>query len=189
MVSNIAVVAQIAGPQKAVSLLAKSVKLKQLGPIGDEIVDLLAPPEQNGEDGKPLPPEVQQLTQQLQAMQQQLQEAGEIIKTEKVKVDGQKELKAMDLNFQREKTAIDSETKIAVAELGARVERLTLFLEERARLGIQQHELGLATADAAHERLMAEQAHNQALEQAEQGLAGQLTVQANQPQPENGAGA
>lgn len=204
MVSNIAVVAQIAGPQKAGQLLAKSVKLKQLGPIGDEIVELLEPPEPMGQDGKPLPPEAQALMQENQTLKSQLQQAVQTIQTdthkEQVKIVGQKMLKEMDIAADERKSQRDSETKIAVAELGAKVDRLTLFAEERERLGLQMHEDVQAVKERLHEMNMAQaahqqaldaadQAHQQALEQGNQGVVGQLAVQAAAPQPQAGAGA
>jgi hypothetical protein len=48
-----------------------------------------------------------------------------------------------------EKTRMDNETRLAVAELGAKVDRLTLFMEERARLGLQ----GADAVQAGHDRL------------------------------------
>ena len=205
MLSGLGEIAQIAGPQAAKVILAKSVKLKQLGPIGDEIVQLLDPPPPNGPNGKPLAPEAQALMGQIQQLTQQLQQAQQELQTKQLEYQNKIQLKDMDLAFDREKLASDRETKLAVAELSAKVDRMALFLQERERLGLhassiqdQLHEAREGVKDRLHEVSMhalehhtdtakAEQAHQHAKELGDQGLAGQLTVQANQPPP-NGRG-
>jgi hypothetical protein len=158
LITNIGMIAEIAGPPKALMVLAKSIKLKLLGPIGDEIVDLLSPPGPKGKDGKPLPPEAQALLGQLQQLQQKLQQAEQAIQNKTVEkqadLQGKKEIEGMRLDFERWKVEHQDETKVAVAELGAKVERLTLFLQERARLGLALDK----AADRAHEKV--ESAHD-----------------------------
>jgi hypothetical protein len=113
------------------------------------------------EQGLNVPPELQAklaaADQQIQQLTQQLQEATAPGAIERVKQEGQQQIKAADLQFQREKLEADNETKIAVAELGAKVDRLALFLEERARLGVEAaehadraHDVGLKAMDQAH---------------------------------------
>jgi hypothetical protein len=198
MVSNVQTLTPVLGPQRTLKLLAKSVKMKQLGPVGDEIVDLLDPPAPNGKDGKPIPPEMQALMGQVQQLHQQLQAAAQEIKQgtakEQMKLEGQMAIERMKQEFEDRRAARDSETKITVAELGAKVDRLTLFLEERARLGMQQqeaheaakdriHDVNMARHAAATQAAAADQAHEQALEQGQQGVEGQLAVQAAAPEP------
>jgi hypothetical protein len=74
LMKNLAEIGQLAGSQRALKLLASSVKLKQLGPIGDQIIELLDPPVP-GKDGKPLPPEVAQLMAENQQLKQLLEQA------------------------------------------------------------------------------------------------------------------
>ncbi len=76
---------------------------------------------------------------------------------------------ALDRQSEDQRAAMDRETKLAVAELGAKVDRLTLFLEERARLGSQAHDVGMAAMAHAHGVAQAEQGQAQALEQGDQG--------------------
>lgn len=200
MTSNLPTIAQLAGPQRALALLAKSVKLKRLGPIGDEIVKLLEPPAQNGPNGKPLPPEVQAMVQQLQSqlqqVQQEMQKAGQIIQTDQVKANSAKELKMLDIQFQREKLDRDNETKLAVAELGAKVDRLALFLEEREQLGLQRqaladrlHESTEFAKDRIHDVVTSAQDHGEAIDQGAAGVQGQVAAAQPEQAPADGAAA
>lgn len=152
---------------------------------------MLAPPVQQmlkaKENGQaPLPPEIQQQLQQAQegtkALLDRVKELEAKIEGKVVEQQGKIELEAMKLSAQSEEKAKDRETKLAVAELGAKVDRLQLFLEERARLGAERHETALAGAQAGHEDQMARigamhdsmaagQDHDQAMEQQQQAAA------------------
>jgi hypothetical protein len=63
---------------------------------------------------------------------------------------------------------MDREVKLAVAELGAKVDRIALFLDERARLGAQAHETGITAMNQLHDHAMADQGQQAALEQGDQ---------------------
>lgn len=137
--------------------------------------------------GQDIPPVVMQ---QLAQKDQQLKELSQIahgmqqkIDTDETKYRYQERIELAKLKFQAEKTEADNETKIAVAELSAKVDRLALFMEERARLGIHAHEGAMAASDAAHEADMMQMEHRNALEQGAQAAA-----LAPEPSP-NGSGA
>lgn len=125
-----------------------------------------------GIDQDPNDPQAQrdaaQLAQENQALKGQLQEMAKLLETDGLKLQTQERIadkkNAITLVQSREA----NETKLAVAEESAKVERMGLFLEERARLGVQQHETSMAAADAGHEERMAQAAHQQAIEQAQQ---------------------
>lgn len=171
---------QMVGPQKAAELIAEAIRLKAVGPIGDNMANIISPkPPEPGE-----PPSPQLLAQQ-QAESQQLQQENEQLKQQiamgpiaKAKIDAASREKIATANLEAKR--MDNETKLAVAELGAKVDRIALFLEERARLGVQAHEADLASHDRAHEAGLAamehahgleagQQAHDQNLEAGEQG--------------------
>ena len=160
--------------------------------------------------GQEIPPAVQaQLAgaqQQVQALTAQLQEATKPGAVETIKQHGAQAIKDMELTFQAQKTQADNETKLAVAELGAKVDRLALFLKERARLGVvdqalhaQAHEVGMTALDQQHARETADTAHAQGMESsavqaqtaaeaADAERAHQAEMQAAaQPQPKGGA--
>ncbi len=165
---------------------------------------MLAPPIQklleSKQQGLQIPPSVQaqmqqgqqiieHLTKTVQALEQQVQtdavkQQGEMARAQ-LKAQTDLELKRLDLFSKADEAAKDRETKITVAELGAKVDRLQLFLEERARIGSQAHETATAAADAGHDQMLAQQAHDQALEQQQQAAqhaqAGMVTQAALQP--------
>ncbi len=188
IISN-ALLMQMVGPQKGAKLTAQAIRLKAVGPIGDEMADIIDP-KQPDEGAPPTPQQVQDLQTQLQQTQAQLQEAMKPTAVEEVRQKGAADIKRMELDFQDKKLAIESEVKIAVAELGAKVDRLTLFLEERARVGVQAHDATQAEHDRAHEVGMAALQHGHALAAGAQGsdLAMQQAehAQAIAPEPAGG---
>lgn len=176
------------------------VRLKNLGPIGDEIAERLTPPEfRKPKDGQQVDPQqlaqaAQQAQAQLQECEQALSAAMEDLKTKKVERETQLEIKRLDVAFQQWKVQQESETKITVAELGAKIERIELFLQERERLGLRVdtaaervHASLEAEADRQHEASMAVMSHDHAIDQGAAGVEGQIAVQAAAPQPEAGA--
>jgi hypothetical protein len=137
------------------------------------------------------------------ALKQQLQAAGMAIQTKQVEQQGKLEVVKIQEAADTQRNRENNETKLAVAELGAKVDRLTLFLEERARLGIQQHEAGMALMDhaattqqqgqvGAQDAALAAQQHDQALQQGDQAHGQALVQNAQQaaltPPPQNESG-
>ena len=163
MVSQLQVLAPIIGPQKTAALLAKSVKTKQLGVIGDEIVDLLEPPKPMGKDGKPVPPEMLAAQQQMQQMQQEIQKLQHIIEVDQVKMNGQKDIEQMKLSGQHEKTVTDANTKLAIAGLTERVDRMALELEHTRHARTLVHEAREGVKDRLHDVTLKQQDHTSEL--------------------------
>lgn len=179
---------QLVGPQKAQELIAEAIRLKAVGPIGDHMAEIIDP--KPPEEGQPLTPEQLQRAQaELQGLQQENQQLKQAMETDEAKQRGAVEKAHLEVES-REKIALaeiasretialaqleakkaDNETKLAVAELGAKVERLALFLEERARLGVQDHETGLAERRMAHESDEAREAREAAERTAAEGRA------------------
>jgi hypothetical protein len=128
-----------------------------------------------GIDQDPNDPQAQQDPQALaaenQALKAQMQQMQALLEKEGLKVQAQKAIAASKDATTLEKTRMDNETKLAVAELGAKVDRMALFLDERARLGTQQHDSALAAADAGHDEHMARMGHAHAIEQGQQQAA------------------
>lgn len=166
------------GPEKANKIAALAVKLKVkqtgIGAIGDEIVDIIDPPQ---EEGQQPDPRLAQAMQHIQELTGILQRAAQEKQAKVVENQGKFAIAQMQEQAESQRAALDRETKLAVAELGAKVDRLTLFLEERARVGAQQHEMGLAAADAAHEKDLATRDTLQALAQPAAGGAGPIEAQ------------
>lgn len=204
LVSNLAVIAQVSGPKPAAAVLARSIRLRNGGPEMDMLADILEPPEFKKKDGQEPPsPEVMSLQQEVQQLKGVLQQAAQEKQAKVVEIQGKFAIAQMQESAESERAAADREVKLAVAELGAKVDRMALFFEERARVGLQaqtaaegardrSHDAMSQARDHAHDRLMAQQSHAQALEQGQQGVAGQLTVAqqaAELTPPADGAGA
>lgn len=188
IVANQALI-QVVGPQKAAELMALAIRLKDVGPIGDEMADTISP--KPPDEGQPPTPE--QLARQvaesqatIQQLQLQLQEAMKPTAVEEIRQQGATQIKAMELDFQREKLAVESETKIAVAELSAKMDRIELFLEERARLGVEQenararaHEVGMSSMQQqadAEEAERGRQAESEEAQRARQAAASEAAA-------------
>lgn len=170
---------------------------------------MLAPPilqklaEKDGQGQ--IPPQVQaQMTQ----LQQQLQQASEIIKTDQVKQHAalvQAKIKA-DTDLKKAQFDADQAIRlqqmknaaaIAVARISASKEAMLLAAEsaeERLATGLEQaHEVGMTVMDHAHEQEMAQmnQAHaqdQQAAQQAHEADQAQQAQAAAQQEPGYGAG-
>lgn len=120
--------------------------------------------------GQPMTPQMQQAMQQMQQLAAENQALKQALqgRTVEKQMEGQNKLQvtAVQEQAENERNRADNETRLAVAALGSQVERLTLFLEERARLGIQQADADAAHLDRAHEVGMA--AMNQGHSDAQQ---------------------
>lgn len=122
------------------------VRLKNLGPIGDklaEVLDVLAPPpvQKLKQGGQPESPEVQQMQAQLQQAQQMIQQLQQALQTEQVKVQGQLQI-----------VEKEGEIKIAIEELKGKqqIERLQIQVaaDIDTREDEQIHDVAMAGADA-----------------------------------------
>lgn len=147
------------------------VKLKNLGPIGDEISKRLVPPDiaaQEGQQGPPLPPQVQQMmAQQKQTLMQQAQLIVELKQQLDAKLpDVQAKIAIATLQEDTKRLAIQSQ--IRIAELQTGVQSAVAKLE--AQVGAIQHAMDTADsqADRDHEAALAQQAQEAAAAQAAQ---------------------
>lgn len=189
------------------------VKLKNLGPIGDEIADRLTPPQFRktpGADGEQLPPQVQamlgQAKQETQKLQQDLAQALDEIKTERVKAQTAVNIKQMELDSKERTADKDRAARIEIARITAAkqtADQIREQLEEAIALGVKQHhESAEATKQRAHEVGQAvlehhqdleksTQTHQQKLEQGAQATEGQMATQQQAadlaPDPTQGA--
>lgn len=188
---------QIVGPQKAAELTALAIRLKAVGPIGDEMAEVISPKPPD-EGAPPTPEQMQQLQAQMQGMGQQLQEAQQFIQTEQakhqasvqsaqVKADGDAAAGAADVELkwriaqleaetELEKVRLQEATKLQLAEYTLRGTQMQAELDAREQeLGAQQqaetqaHEATEAAMGRDHEGAMATMGHAQSLEAGEQG--------------------
>ena len=187
LAGNIPILIQLIGPDRTAKILSLSIQMKQLGPKGDEIAEIISPSDAPGAN---LPPQVQAAMGQ---QQQKLQQAQLVIQTLQAEVQ--------KLNQEKEGKVVDNQYKLALERMK---NNYTLALEkmkiegnivaaatktniqagaEGAQMGMdllhkfhdQAHEVGMTAMEQAHERAMSDQEHQQQLEQ----IAAQP-----QPQPE-----
>jgi hypothetical protein len=158
------------------------VKLRNLGPIGEQIAERLTPPQFAGQgDDESMPPtakaamaQAQQQVQQLQAVIQQLQQ--------------EKAAKMVEKNVALQQTALQEKTKLIVAQATLDRQNAETILQSQLEnlnniLG-QLHDHATIAHQADQDRQTAELEHQHALAQGQQAAA--LTPPPNSPQ--NGAG-
>jgi len=186
LVQNIATIAQVSGPKAAAKIMGLGIKLKNIGALGDAMAEIISP----SDDSDRQLPQLQQENEQLKAAVQQLQQLADdnqakllIAKGKDDTAKGIAEIKAI---ADADNNRADNETRLAVAELGAKVERLTLFLEERARLGVESHEVGSAIMAHEHAKELAGMQHGQAMEQGQIAHEQALEQAAVPPPPMEG---
>ena len=141
---------------------------------------MLAPPiqqmlAQQAQGQSPVPPaiqaQMQQLQQRLQDAEKLLQHAAQELQSDNAKHQTDLRKTQMEIESKERIAALDRETKITVAELGAKVDRMSLFLEERARIGSQQHEAAMSVMDQQHQAEQAGMGQQQEAQQAAYGRA------------------
>lgn len=170
LVSEIGMIAQIAGPAAAKKVLAESIQNKVQGPAGDALAAIIDPPqdEMNPQQAQQAMAENQQLKGALQQMQAALD--GKVVEKQ-VEQRGKFEIAQLQEQGETIRNREDNETKLAVAAISSKMDHLSqqmaLFFEERNRLGTQQHEQAQADADRAHDLGMTALSHRQTQEQAE----------------------
>lgn len=150
------------------------VKMKELGPIGDEIAARLTPPQfRKPPNMQDLPAEAQQafaqMAGELQQVQQLLQQAAQTIQTKKVELESKERIAAAD-RASREKIAlVQGETQLSVTAMKADMDAaLTLLQTQMEHI---EAELG-RTHDARQAVL------GQAPEQGMLGAQGELDAEA-----------
>jgi hypothetical protein len=160
-------VIEMAGPQKGLKIVAQSIRAKNLGPQVDAIADVLDPENQN---------DPAQTQQQLEGAKHQIQEMGQALQQLTIEkhakvldIQSKEKIAAAEIASKERIAAADRETKISVAELGAKVDRMQLFLDERARIGLQADDAAATAAEHTHEAAMSQMEHQQGLEAAQQG--------------------
>jgi hypothetical protein len=215
-------IVQQQAPDLIVKAQSSAMGVGQLSPILEELADRITPPQfkkpkpGEGPDPQQLQQQVAEAGQQVQQLNAMIQKLTQEIQTKQVEQQGKIEqahieadkdmamavmdhatkqrIATAELASKERQAAMDRETKLAVAELGAKEERIRLFIEERARLGAQiedatqehlnrAHEAAMLTLDHATAMAQGDQAHQQALEQGDQGFTHDLATASAVPPP------
>lgn len=175
LVEQLPLIAQISGPPAAAKLLSLAIQMRELGPKGDEMAEIIAPTS---------PDKAAQLGQQLGAMQQQVQQGQQIIQQlqaelQKLQLEKQGKLIDNQARMTIEKMKIDAQ--IAMAEVNTKAQQLNermAFIQDiwkqlhqtaadnNQQVLDQQHQQQMQAMDQAHERQLASQQQQAAAQQA-----------------------
>jgi hypothetical protein len=162
---------QMLGPQKAQKIAALAVKLKVkqtgIGAIGEEIVDIIDPP-QNGPEMTP-----EQMQQQLAELQGQLQQAQQMLQQaameqeaglakERAKTERDLLLSEIDERLQRHLQAVKGQQAVEQIQVKGAVD---LAKQDDA----QRHDVGLGAAEAEEAKAAAQMSALQALAKPQDG--------------------
>lgn len=172
-------------PPQAAKLLAMAIQMKQLGPKGDQMAEIISPPDQ----GQNIPPQAQAAIAQAQGMAQQmkaeldkllLEKQGKVVENEyRLRIEQMKQ--STDIELQR----LENELKIGIAEVQTKAqsqsERQAFVKDLWEQLRSHAHEIGLQASQQAHEREMAgRQAEIAAAQSAQDAAQSQAAAAANQ---------
>lgn len=161
-------------PDVATKILAIAIKLKDLGPLGDEMSELLSP-----DPNEQIPPQAQAAIQKAQQQIQQLNGYSQQLEAELQKLKFEKAAKTLDNEFDMEKTKENNRTKIAIAEIETKAqsqsERLEALLATSLENHKAAHQAGMQASDQAHAKDVqaTDQAHQQDMQQSQQDAAQQ----------------
>jgi hypothetical protein len=175
------------------------VKLKDLGPIGDEIAERLTPPQYRQQDGQsPLSPQAAAIIQQSQQHAQALNAYAQELEKKNKELQGEKDAKVVDNEYKLKietmradadltMKKLQIEAQVTIAEITTKAQEVTVRLKAEndifRQLHDQAHEAGLQADAQAHEAEQAKQAQDAAAEAASQ------QQQTQQPPPDQSGGA
>jgi hypothetical protein len=203
---------QFIGPKVMSAILAKAIRMRNLGPEGDQLADLIEPPEFKTKDGQPPSPELLAAKGQIDHLTQLLQQAAQDRQAKVVEQQGKFSIEQMKVEATSADKAADREVKLAVAAMQSKIDQQALMMEESRLVGIRMldaldalqrqfhervqggHERAHAVIenakDRAHEHIQAAVEHERAKELAANAIEGQIVAQQHAadtaPQPEAG---
>lgn len=173
-------------PPQAAKILSLVVRMKQLGPLGDQMADIISP-QDNGAQQQlaQLQQQGQQMQQAMQEMQQTLQKLMLERQGKVIEMQGKQQIAQLDAQVRLTEANLDRETKLAVAEIGTKAqiesEREGLLTDLESQFHDQAHSAAMQKDQQAHEQQM-----QAAQVQAQQQQQAQAAEQ-QQAQPEQGA--
>jgi hypothetical protein len=163
-------------PAQAAKLLALAIKMKDLGPIADQMADIVSPPDQ----GQQMPPQAQQAIQQAQQHMQAMNAYAQKLEAEIQQLKLEQQAKVIETQGRKEIEQMKIEAQITAAEITTKAQdlgqRLDLVMDMMKQFHVQAHEHGLQVEAQAHQQQIAQQQQEAAAAQS----------QAPAPNAENG---
>jgi hypothetical protein len=167
-------------PAAKAKLLSLSIKLKQLGPIGDEMVETITP-QQQGQ----IPPQAQQMMAKAQQENQALNAYAQKLEKENQELKQEKQAKIIDNEYKLKIQQLEMEKSITIAEITTKAQntqqRMKLEMDMYQQLHSDSHDLAMQKDQQAHEQGMAQQ------EQNAQAAQQQPEQEAQEPEPQQSA--
>lgn len=157
-------------PQAKASILALGVKLKDIGPLGDQMAKILDP--QNGE---PVPPQAQQMIAQLQQQLQVAHDMGAKLfqKVQELEFDKKAQITKGQTDIQLKQ--MDIEARVAVAQIETKAQDISQRLDVVSDLMQQflqmRHESVMQDQQAQNAQQLASQQAQAASQQSSQDAA------------------
>lgn len=141
------------------------IRLRNLGPLGDEMADRVTPPE-FAKDGNPAA-KLQQATEQAQMAQRMIAELQKELNDAKVKEQG----KVIDNQYKMELEKLKIEAQVTIAEITTKsqeaLERAKLEADMQHKLQVSADTVALQEDAQKHEKELSAQEHDQTMEQGE----------------------
>lgn len=163
LVSNLQAIAQMLPPGAAAKILSLSIKLKTLGPIGQEMADTISPPPDKQAE--------QQQMQQLQGQAQQSQQVIAELQAELQKLQMEKAGKVIQGEYQKQLAQMSNDIKVLVALIEAKNQNAAQEMEMYKQFYIENHgaahEVGMQAKQHEHEASQAQVAQAAAAQQQE----------------------
>lgn len=166
LVANIQTIAQALPPGAAAKLMALAIKLKQIGPIGEEMADVISPPQDQATQ--------QQAMAQGQAQLQQQTEVIAQLQKELQKLQLEKAGKVVDNEYKTKMNTENNDVKVLIAEVNTQMQSL----QQRTEMFMQYWN---ETHQAAHETAMQSQQQAHEADQSQQAAQLQTTLAQQQP--------
>ena len=143
-----------APPQAQAKLLSLAIQMRQLGPKGDEMAEIISPDPQGN-----MSPQAMAQVQQAQAQLQQTQLVIQELQSELQKLQLERQAKVIDNQYRMALEKLKIEAQLAMAEVNTKAQQLSErqeFIQDAwSQLHDQAHDVGMAAADRAHQRDMA----------------------------------
>jgi hypothetical protein len=157
-------------------LMALAIKGKQLGPLGDKMVEIIDPPQD-----EPMPPQAQQMIGQAKQAVQALNAQCQQLEAKIQQLEAEKQGRVVDNQFKVMMEKMKEEHDIAMKEIETKAQNLqerTAWVEDMwQQLHGQAHEVAMAAQSSADQQ-------QQQASQAQQMQAAQAP-QAQQPAPQD----
>lgn len=144
-------------PPQAAKLLSMAIQMKQLGPKGDEMAEIISPREQEGQQ---MPPQALQAMQQAEQQMQALNAYAQDLEGKLKEMEAEKQAKVVENEYRLKIETLKIEADLAKAEITTKAqdvaERLRLLEDTMQKLQAMAHEAGMQAAQHAHESAQSE---------------------------------